>query len=340
MAFAALLWFSTWMVATGDPNTCPEVKVVDLSGVDRLALLPGCPGMPGAAGTPGEKGAPGLKGLKGDMGSPGKQGPKGEQGNPADLTANRAPTRRPTFCSHLTHLFSAPSVFCPYHVVYFPQGLISSLFTGPRNCQELLSKGEFLSGWYTIYLPECKPLQVFCDMDTDGGGWLVFQRRMDGSVDFYRTWSDYRKGFGNQLSEFWLGNENIHLLTQEGEHQLRVDLVDFDDHKTFAHYQSFQLSGEDEKYQLVLGPFLAGSAGDSLTFHNLQPFSTWDSDNDSGTQHCSEVVHGAWWYKNCYHSNLNGGYPIGDRKGQHYGVDWRTGRGIGNSYKRTEMKMR
>lgn len=77
-----------------------------------------------------------------------------------------------------------------------------------------------------------------------------------------------------------------------------------------------------------------------MTFHNNQSFSTHDSDNDSGTQNCAEVVHGAWWYKNCYYSNLNGGYPIGNRKAQRYGIDWKTGKGVGHSYKRTEMKVR
>ncbi|XP_062996558.1 ficolin-3 [Elgaria multicarinata webbii] len=300
--FATLLWFSTCVEATGDPNTCPEVKMVGLSGDERLAILQGCPGFPGAAGIPGAKGEPGLRGPKGDMGLPGKQGPKGEKGEPQDISS---------LCQN-----------------------------GSRNCMDHLSKGEFFSGWYTIYLPDCKPLRVFCDMDTDGGGWLVFQRRWDGSVDFYRTWNAYKRGFGNQLSEFWLGNDHIHLLTRGGEFQLRVDLVDFEDLNTFALYQSFALSGEDENYKLILGQFLHGSAGDSLSVHNGHPFSTYDKDNDSGTQNCAVSVHGAWWYINCYSSNLNGGYPIGDRKEQTYGIDWETDKGIVVSYKHTEMKIR
>ncbi|XP_029475370.1 ficolin-3 isoform X2 [Rhinatrema bivittatum] len=245
-------------------------------------------------------------GLQGEKGIPGKAGPKGDRGDPGESS-------------------DTVSALCQ---------------SGPKSCLELLERGDFLSGWFTIYLQGCRSLRVFCDMDTDGGGWLVFQRRQDGSVDFFRGWKSYKNGFGRHESEFWLGNDNIHMLTKDGSFELRVDLLDFSGGRSFAKYKGFQLRGENEKYQLVLGQFVEGSAGDSLTAHSGKPFSTYDKDSDGMEQNCAQVVRGAWWYDSCYHSNLNGPYPAFSQEAQKYGIDWKSGRGIGNSYKHTEMKFR
>ncbi|KAL0606586.1 Ficolin-1 [Plecturocebus cupreus] len=282
-------------------DTCPEVKVVGLEGSDKLTILRGCPGLPGAPGPKGEAGASGQRGERGPPGAPGKAGPPGLKGDPQE----------PDLCN-----------------------------TGPRTCKDLLERGHLLSGWHTVYLPDCRPLTVLCDMDTDGGGWTVFQRRVDGSVDFYRDWTAYKQGFGSQLGEFWLGNDNIHALTAQGTSELRVDLVDFEDNHQFAKYRSFQMAGEAEKYRLVLGAFVEGSAGDSLTYHNNHSFSTKDQDNDQAAENCAVQYQGAWWHATCHHSNLNGLYL----RGAHYsfanGINWKSGRGYYYSYRVSEMKLR
>ncbi|CAH2316467.1 Hypothetical predicted protein [Pelobates cultripes] len=95
-------------------------------------------------------------------------------------------------------------------------------------------------------------------------GNQVFQRRWDGSVDFFRDWKSYKNGFGSRLNEFWLGNDNIHMLTSAGKWELRVDMQDFENTKHFAKYDSFQVLGESEKYKLLLGAFKEGNAGKTL----------------------------------------------------------------------------
>ena len=91
---------------------------------------------------------------------------------------------------------------------------------------------------------------VFCDHATAGGGWTVFQKRQDGSVDFWREWDDYKRGFGNLNGEYWLGLDKIHRLTTSGSYKLRVDLGDNYGKKAFAEYRSFTVENETAKYQL------------------------------------------------------------------------------------------
>ena len=132
-----------------------------------------------------------------------------------------------------------------------------------RSCAEFLQDGVTSSDVYTINPDGGKPMQVLCDMITDGGGSTVFQRRLDGSVDFYRDWASYKKGFGDLNGEFWLGNDNLHRLTATGNVTLRVDLEDFEGNITYAEYTTFKVADEADKYRLLIGGY-SGTAGDGL----------------------------------------------------------------------------
>ena len=182
---------------------------------------------------------------------------------------------------------------------------------------------------------------VYCDMRTDGGGWTVFQRRQDGSVDFYRGWNDYKSGFGQLTAEFWLGNDKIHRLTAARSNSLRVELEDWNGVRVYAKYGTFNISDEQAKYRLKVGSY-AGTAGDSLGpgDHDLNnmAFTTKDRDNDRDSYgNCAVQWSGAWWYNNCHNSNLNGKYVGHKSDGQ--GLKWNRFRG-GLSLKFTEMKLR
>ena len=116
---------------------------------------------------------------------------------------------------------------------------------------------------YTINPDGGQSIQVLCDMTTDCGGWTVFQRRSDGSVDFYRGWESYKNGFGDLNGEFWLGNDNLHRLTATDDVTLRVDPEDFDGDIRYAEYRTFKVADEANKYRLLIGEY-CGTAGDSM----------------------------------------------------------------------------
>ncbi|XP_073257372.1 ryncolin-1-like [Porites lutea] len=208
-----------------------------------------------------------------------------------------------------------------------------------KNCAELYKAGERISSVYTIDPDGQGAFDVFCDQTTTGGGWTVFQKRLDGSVDFYRGWADYKRGFGNLNGEFWLGLDKIHRLTKSNN-RLRVDLEDTTGKTAYAEYDMFAVTSERTKYQLSLGTH-SGTAGDSFSGQRGQPFTTKDQDNDShASSNCAVSYKGAWWYTNCQASNLNGLYHHGSHSPPADGVSWYAWKGHYYSAKRAEMKIR
>ena len=123
-----------------------------------------------------------------------------------------------------------------------------------KNCAEVYEAGKRVSGVYAIDPDDAgaRAFDVFCDQTTAGGGWTAFQKRLDGSVDFYRGWDDYKRGFGNVNGEFWLGLDKIHRLTKQRS-RLRVDLEDTTGKTAYAEYDFFGVASENSKYKLSLG---------------------------------------------------------------------------------------
>ncbi|XP_019643095.1 PREDICTED: uncharacterized protein LOC109484279 [Branchiostoma belcheri] len=218
----------------------------------------------------------------------------------------------------------------------------------PTDCYDIHNMDPALSsGIYMIYPSGPEPgFLVYCDMETDGGGWTVIQRRQDGSVDFYRGWDDYKNGFpsNNMTGEFWLGNDKIHRISVgPPRHSLRVDMEANDGTKAYAEYNWFGTSDEANNYWPVISGY-SGDAGDSMISTtagldlNLMKFSTYDNDNDNlADGSCAVRFHGAWWYNACGESNLNGEYGSTEYG---KGVVWKTFRGMRESLKFTEMKVR
>ncbi|XP_076586343.1 tenascin isoform X3 [Chaetodon auriga] len=211
------------------------------------------------------------------------------------------------------------------------------LYRYPRDCSQALLNGDTSSGLYTIYLggDESQPIQAYCDMSTDGGGWIVFLRRQSGRLEFFRNWKNYTAGFGDMNDEFWLGLSNLHKITAGGQYELRVDLRDKGE-TAYAQYDKFSVSEPRTRYKVHVGGY-SGTAGDSMTYHHGRPFSTYDHDNDIAVTNCALSYKGAFWYKNCHRVNLMGRY--GDNS-HSKGVNWFHWKGHEHSIEFAEMKIR
>ncbi|XP_056288375.1 tenascin isoform X4 [Pseudoliparis swirei] len=214
---------------------------------------------------------------------------------------------------------------------------IGQLYRRPRDCAQIFLNGEASSGLYAAYVngEERPPIQVYCDMTTDGGGWMVFLRRQNGKLEFFRNWRNYTGGFGNMKDEFWLGLSNLHKITNSGHYELRVDLRDGGE-SAYAQYDKLTIAEPKKRYKIYVGAY-SGTAGDSMTYHQGRPFSTFDNDNDIAVTNCALSYKGAFWYKNCHRVNLMGKYGDGSHS---KGINWFHWKGHEHSIEFAEMKIR
>ncbi|XP_071841310.1 fibrinogen-like protein A isoform X2 [Apostichopus japonicus] len=191
-----------------------------------------------------------------------------------------------------------------------------------RDCTAIYKAGCKMSGIYNITPNGWTegPFEAYCDMETVIvpnlklcylHGWTVFQRRVNGSVDFNRNWASYKDGFGQLDHEFWLGNEKLHYLTKNKEYRLQIHLVGSSGTTYHACYLKFHIKEEGGKYELHASNFHdTNSLSDDLSDQNGKAFSTYDRDNTESNNDCADITQGGWWHEACDgdYTNLNGVY--------------------------------
>ncbi|CAK8686728.1 microfibril-associated glycoprotein 4-like isoform X1 [Clavelina lepadiformis] len=274
----------------------------------------------GDVGRSGKSGLPGAQGNPGAKGEPGEVGKKGMQGESCALGS--LGTDIVTKLAKIEGLLTPPSTttMATTIVTTTTTSSITSCTTSSSNGPHNLTSD----------------VEVYCE-----DGWTIFQRRIDGKVDFGRRWDDYANGFGQIDGEFWLGLNNIHKMTREGGCRLKIELWDFDGNQRSAHYSSFSIESPENSYRLRVSGY-NGNAGDSLEYHNGQSFSTKDNDNDShGSMNCATSWGGSqgWWFNACAYSLLNGVW-MRQSNGVNHGIVWRHWKGYNESLKETKMKLR
>ena len=239
--------------------------------------------------------------------------------------------------------------------------LIGSHVSSPRlaqDCVEWKQYGYNRDGVYVIrnWKTGDAYRKVYCDMTTDGGGWIVMQRRADGSVDFQVDWNAYRNGFGDVYgTEHWLGNEFVHRYTDSTNSsasattELMGEAVSFDGERASVRIQHFRIGNEAAKYALDYDTCEAlerpeismGLCGDWVCSKGSR-FTTLDRDNDArSSENCAIRFSGGWWHKTCFYVNLNGKYTHVEAR-ENYGtnIHWRKFKGFSLSLRKTKMLIR
>lgn len=191
------------------------------------------------------------------------------------------------------------------------------------ECSEGKASG-YPSGIYDIQ-PSTSPTSfpVYCAM---GFGRIHILWRETSSMNFFRSWEEYRDGFGDVSGEFWLGLEYIHQITTSDVFEMRIEIRLHTGQKRKQKYNHFVVEGEEENYKMSFSYTQAtGDLRDCMEFLNGASFSTFDRDNDNSTSNCAQDFQSGWWFNACANCNPTGRLLLpsdGLRTGVDHEVFW------------------
>uniref|UniRef100_K1QS23 Angiopoietin-4 n=1 Tax=Magallana gigas TaxID=29159 RepID=K1QS23_MAGGI len=189
----------------------------------------------------------------------------------------------------------------------------------PQDCKGVKDSGVSTSGYYVIdpFGGRQRLITVYCDMETDNGGWTSIQRRLSNTMNFDKTWTEFKNGFGVPQNAYWIGNDVIHHLTNRQPHSMNVIFKLNNGNILYQKYEGFFIGDESTSYQINLAGSNTGNLGDSMINAgysganlNGMSFSTVDRDNDHWKGgHCAAYYKGGWWFNSCHDAFLNGPWP-------------------------------
>ncbi|KAH9490837.1 Techylectin-5A [Bulinus truncatus] len=209
-------------------------------------------------------------------------------------------------------------LYIPFLVLLLLVSEIQSQFCFPQNNRPC-EKGMQPNRQKRFVMVKVLERNMLCDTLSDGGGWLVMQRRLTsgGVTRFQQNWQKYKNGFGNICQDSWLGLDYVYRLTNTpGErYQLRIGMkvgtISYE-----AIYDDFKVDSEANRYKLSIGSF-RGNISNDFASHNGAMFATPDNDNDL---QCGCFYNVGWWFHKCFDVNLNG--KTGNSTDESMGAVW------------------
>ncbi|XP_066922180.1 microfibril-associated glycoprotein 4-like [Clytia hemisphaerica] len=210
------------------------------------------------------------------------------------------------------------------------------------DCQDWYDKGYKQSGVFFIYYERYK-MKVWCKMYGAPYfvGMIEIQKRKDGSVNFNRTWNEYKVGFGDPATEYWLGNDNIHKLTYGRNMLLRIGADPFIGNSIYTIFENFFIENEANNYTIHTGTphpnFDSYAVNGDWIFHDQKPFSTIDRDLNGFN--CPFTYKCGWWFNYCFKMNFNGVYKFNEATTNRQGIIWTAFIGNEKSLKKSSLSI-